>query len=802
MKKLILSGLMLWAVWNMAAAELILAENGRSDYRIAAPSNANEMERLAVADLAHYLKRITGADFTGAEAKHTIYVGKAAPSDNVPLRPNERRVRSENGDLHIYGEGEYGTAFAVYDFLEEFLGCHWYTVRGREKVPTNPSPRFKALNFSRIPSFHHPYLSLGVGIPAAAQIRDYTRRNRIFALSRGITQIGPGYSHVPGKLIPPGKKYKEHVWLWKPYKYYTHEAWFESHPEYFSQNPEGKRVPYLQLCYANPDLRKLFERKLEEIVAREYKGGTAYLRCDLNDNTGFNGKTICCCPGCMKLVEKYKSPAGPYWDFVLDLCARWKTTHPGVVFVTSAYLTTEKFPANVEKLPANLAVNFCPLNKNYLKPYDHATNRQVYERLAEWGGKCENLWVQLYPTVYPRATAALPLAANLRQLAQNLRICKKLNVKKLNLEQGLHWGIAGAFNELRQYMLARMLNNVELDENALVEEFMRDTYGRAAPLMIAYWKELEELEAKEPVGLTWFGLNYGSFTYLTGENLARWSRDFDKMETLVADDPEALRDVRDARFNLDEAILSVLHRLPRTPEFDRDRVYRRARRNFLAGLEPFFAAKTPAERREADGFRNLRTKILGNGLDYFYTVSAAPGPLPPGLNKTYPGPIRRVLPDRALNSLINKVYQLTPDPQAAYGVALKSNRGPWEKPRIVLNKLTVCAPSGKTKVVFFNDAAPINFAEVEKHRGGYRLHFCGRTRLYPQSAIFLAGLDKRGWAQVGEWFDAANPAAEYDVYLSLKVDADGVLWFGEVVLCGTGRDCPEQRSVPIAQAAV
>ena len=96
----------------------------------------------------------------------------------------------------------------------------------------------------------------------------------------------------------------------------------------------------------------------------------------------------------------------------------------------------------------------------------------------------------------------------------------------------------------------------------------------------------------------------------------------------------------------------------------------------------------------------------------------------------------------------------------------------------------------------------INFAEVEKHRGEYRLHFCGRTRLYPQSAIFLTGLDKRGWAQVGEWFDAANPAAEYDVYLSLKVDADGVLWFGEVVLCGTGRDCPEQRSVPIAQAAV
>ena len=161
-----------------------------------------------------------------------------------------------------------------------------------------------------------------------------------------------------------------------------------------------------------------------------------------------------------------------------------------------------------------------------------------------------------------------------------------------------------------------------------------------------------------------------------------------------------------------------------------------------------------------------------------------------------------MLPDRALNSLINKVYQLTPDPRGAYGVALKSNLGKWEKPRIVLNKLTVCAPWGKTAVVFFNDVSPISFADVQKHRGEYKLYFCGRTRLYPQSAIFFTGLDKRGWAQVGEWCDARDPEAEYDVYLSLKVDDDGVLWFGEVVLCGTGRKCPAQKSVAIAQAAV
>ena len=780
--------------------ELVLAANGKSNYRIVDLTPGSEMEKLAVADLALYLKRITGADFTGTSAKHTIYVGKAAPSDKSPLKAEERRVRSENGDIYIYGYAPYGNAFAVYDFLEEFLGCHWYTLRGREKVPVNPSPVLKALNFSRIPSFGSRQLTSGVNIPTAKQLNDYTRRNRIFALNKPHLQLGPGYGHVPGQLIPPGKKYKEQVFIWKPYKYYTHEEWFDKHPDYFAMNPKGKRVPDKQLCYSNPELRKLFDAKLEEIIAKEYKGGDAHMRCDLNDSNGFDGKTICCCPECMKLVEKYQSPAGPYWEYVLGVCRRFKVEHPRITLGTSAYLSTERIPHLTEAMPDNLLIGFSPLNKNFLKPYDHPTNKRVYDRMKEWGQVCNNLGVQLYPAVYPRATTALPFVANLRQLAQNLRVCKKLNVKRVYGEQGHHWGINGAFNELRQYMLARMLNNVELDENQLIEEFMRDTYGKAAPLMIAYWKELEECEAKEEIGLTWFGASFGTFSYLTQENLVRWSRAFDKMEALVADDPETLRDVHDARFHLDEAMLSVYHKLPKTAEFDRDRIAERARFAFDDGLVPFLAARTPEQRAKVDGFPKFRVKILGNGLEFFYAASGTPGPLPPGLEKTYPGPIHRALPDRRLYSQNGGIQHLLKDPKAAYGVALKSNRGKWTKKNLVFRVMASYAPSGKTTNIIFNDARDIKFSDVKKHPGEYRLYFCGRTRLYPQCIIYLGMLDKLGWVQVGHFFDPKNPKAEYDVYLSVKVDEDGVLWFSEAVLCGTGRECPEQKAVDIAAA--
>ena len=796
--------LLFWLVAAVAAlpvrADLILAENGRSNYRIAARPTSNEMEKLAAADLARYLERITGADFSAADAKHTIHIGKRAPSDREPLRSEERRVRSEQGDIYLYGDEPHGNAFAVYDFLDEFLGCRWYTVRGRERIPKNPSPKLPELNFSRVPSFRDRYIYSGIAVPGREQLNDYTRRNRFFARTKSYVQIGPGYGHVPGQLIPPGKKYKEQVFIWKPYKYYVDEEWFDRHPEYFAMDPKGKRVPDRQLCYSNPELRKLFDAKLEEIIRREYKGGYAYMRCDLNDSNGFDGKTICCCPGCMELVAKYRSPAGPYWDYVLTVCRRFAVEHPEIDIGTSAYLATERIPHLEEPMPANLLIGLAPLNKNYMKPYDHPTNRRVYDRMKEWTGICRNFGVQLYPSVYLRATTGFPLLANLRQLAQNLRVCKKLGVKRVYGEQGHQWGFFNGFNELRQYLLARMMNNVELDENEVIEEFMRDTYGKAAELMIAYWKELEECEAKEEIGLTWFGLNYGSFSYLTGENLARWSRAFDKMEELVADDPPALRDVRDARFNLDEAILSVWHRMPKTPEFDRTRIYERARKSFIAGIRPFIDARSPEARVKLRGFPQFRTKILGNGLEYFYAASGTPGPLPEGLRRKYPGPILRVLPDRRLYSQNGIIKHLLPDPKAVFGVSLKSNRGKWNGKNLRLRVLAVYDPSGSKTDVYFNDAKNIDFAELRKHVGEYRLYFCGRTRLYPQCVIPFASMDRLGWAQLGQCWDPKHPAAEYDVYLSVMVDDDGVLRFSEVVLCGTGRDCPKQRSVSAAAA--
>ena len=779
-------------------AGVVLADGGRTDYSIEVRAGAAPSEVAAARDLAKYLSQITGAKFTvGGGGAKRLRIGTKAPDDQTPLRPLERRVRSYDGDLYFYGDGPNGAAFAVYDFLEKFLDCRWYTLRGRERIPRNPRPEFDKVEFSHVPSFPDPYIFAGTWFLEPKLADDFARRSRIYITKRGIVQIGPDYSHIPGRIVPPGARYKKHVGLWKPYKGCESEEWFTTHPEYFSQNPQGKRVPDVQLCYSNPALRKLMDDKMDKIIREEYSSGVAYLRCDLNDNPGFNGKTICCCPGCMKLVKKYGSPAGPYWDYVLELCARLEKSHPGIRIVNTAYLTTEKYPEVVAKMPDNLVMRYCPLNKNYLKPYDHPSNRQAYQRLAEWCKHSRNVWVQLYPTIYPRSTSILPLCANLRQLAQNIRVCRDLGVANIDLEQGYTWTNVNGFNEMREYMLGRLLNDASLDENAVIEEFIRDNYGAAAKLMTDYWRELETLEAKEKVGLTWTGLNFGSFGCLTRENLVRWSRRFDEMEKLTDDDKAAHRAVREARANLDEALLSVIDRLPKTPEFSPVRIAKRAESGIVPAIDELAAWRSGRSREVA---RNLTVdQRLANGVEFFLALSRTPRPLPAGLKRQYRGKCRRMLPTRLLSSQTSHIRHVVPDGKAAFGVAMKCNRAKIPE-KFNFPTIVTFRPSGERFYVKLNDIQFVEMKALEAHRGEYRLYHVGTTRLYPQCRLSLHNVDAGGATILGQFFDPKEPEKGFDVYVSLKLDDAGALWLGEVVLMETGAPCRGQTVIPAAAA--
>ncbi len=91
----------------LSAAELTLAEGGKTAYKIVVAKDAEAIDKVAARDLAATLKEITGADFSAETGKEkSIFVGTPAPGDKTPLKEFERRVVTEDGNVYIYGEGD------------------------------------------------------------------------------------------------------------------------------------------------------------------------------------------------------------------------------------------------------------------------------------------------------------------------------------------------------------------------------------------------------------------------------------------------------------------------------------------------------------------------------------------------------------------------------------------------------------------------------------------------------------------------------------------------------------------------
>ena len=799
LKTVLLCFALLGVVWGVYAAEALrLASDGRTDYAIVTQEKLQPIESAAAADLAHYLKLITGADFPIASASGArtpaakcLFIGRRAPGDEKPFAKWERRIKSDaDGNVYLYGWGDRGGTYAVYDFLDKYFGCRWFSLRGDEKIPKNPSPTLPAVDYSYMPSF--PIQMYSGGHQCLEQMEAFERRNRMFILSRSTPMLISG--HVPDMMVPPGGKYKNASW--KPFPLFENEAWFESHPEFFSQNPEGKRVTGVQLCYSNPELRKLLNSKYEQLIKHYHKGGASLVKCNLNDNWGFSGKTLCCCPGCMALVRQYDDPAGPYWDYMLELCAFLKERYPEIIVEGSTYQITELVPKCIERLPENLMIGYAPLWRNFLKPFDHPSNARLQERLKLSLDKFQQVRVQLYASVYPRDTTIQPLIAGLRQWSTSLRYLKKLGVVELTAELGYTWQCETAFSDLRHYLIARLADDVTQDADALITEYMEHTYGKAAPKMIAFWQELEACEAEEELGLMWTGLPYGAYRYINAANLARWSQEFDAMEALTDGDSAAQLAVKSARVNLDEAILSVWPRLPKTPEFNLELVAVRLRQNLTASLEHIFAFEKDEQKRQETIERLFKRRTL-NGVNFFEYAARTPLPLEGKLDRLVSSDaVFRQLPTHRKHTE-HHINAYTPDAKAAFGVAMGFSLK--NKTTIPTPKLRLCDVGGSDQFVALDDPRPLPVEAFKQNAGkGYRLYYIGHTRLYPMCVLWLGGMRASMNAQLSHLYDASKPEQVYDVYLSIRYSGQpSSAYLDEVVLIKRDQHSPKTEQHPI-----
>ena len=787
--KHILFGIAFIALAAFAAPEeLVLAENGRTDYTIVYDLDRGDaLLDPVVRDLADTLKEITGAEFPiGPRTDGPgIYVGKVPPGEKPEFSARERRIKSVGRNLYIYGDHRHGTSGAVYNFLFEFCGCRWYTMTGDKRIPKRTTLKFAAIDCRHVPSFK----SIEHGarydeVRLMPGIRNWVRRNNGYLMpdyafgepDDAWCYIGP-VTHTLAAYMPPLPRKPRSFnadgrFFAGPHPALADKAYFKDHPEYFSLASNGKRSAYMQVCFSNPEVRRILLENIEKVIRAEKYDPGQYAILDFSQNDEQGG--FCFCENCKALTRRYKTPGGPYFDFLVEMSRHFGRKYPRLSFRFFAYQEDMTgIPPKGLEFPDNLAVILAPLEQDFSKPFDDKYNERFLNQIRQWGKLCREIWIWNYPVLYPHGMHIYSLFPGVRRNAENLRLAHAAGTRYIIAEQGGSLLHGCAFKELNSYLQCRMAENVNVDVDATVKEFCDAVYGKAADDVVAYLKDTDAQAKKDP----------GYFRYYydprvmrrvlhSGGNLIRWQNDFDRMEEKVKDDPQALFNVRRARINLDAVTILCY------PE--------------CVNHDPGFAGALPLDKLYDRYCRYVKDDLgrvyenYPNREAYLWNEEAflAPVRMAYEFNRrqqSFPDELVRKYGRENLFAAMPCQSRRAPavwDDSTASGYAVRI-AVPRENDALKLWTIRV----GKKDGLPWNDVAVTDLRqpmlrprEIEKIRseGGWHLYRVGRVRLSESGMAVLRTLPNRDARFfLGSFYEPKDPDRKFDVYLSFKDGGDG-----------------------------
>lgn len=444
---------------------LIIAENGRGHAAIVVATDASEPERHAAAELVAFLKQATGAELplregAGSEgARLLVGPGAARLADASfsveGLGAEGFVLRTVGKDLILAGGRPRGTLYAVYAFLEDEVGCRWWTSKA-STIPSRPTLTVRSLDRRFVPKleYRESFWFDALDGDWAVRNRCNGHSDRIDA-TRGGKHTYEGFVHTFYGLIPP-------------------DRYFQEHPDWFSEIGGQRRADGGQLCLTSEALRRELVKNLTQRLRANPDATIASV--SQNDWRG-----NCECARCAAVDQEEGSPAGSLLRFVNAVAEEIETEFPHVAIDTLAYQYTRKPPARTRPRP-NVIVRLCSIECSFGKPLADERNRAFRDDLVGWSKICERLYVWDYTTNFAHYILPHP---NLRVLGPNIRFFVDQGVQGV-FEQGAYQSTGSEMAELRAWVLAKLLWEPARDPQQLVDEFLEGYYGLAAGHVRAY----------------------------------------------------------------------------------------------------------------------------------------------------------------------------------------------------------------------------------------------------------------------------------------------------------------------------
>ena len=519
---------------------LTLAQHRKTDYRIVIAEHPSPSVFHAAEELKRFLGEISGADFPivfdgEKQTECEIIIGKNAHFDALSCGVDIEGLGDEGvwlktvgKTLVLAGSDVRGALYAVYQLLDEHLGCRWFTAEDsfipKRAVLTLPEPDDR---FVPPLEFRDPYMQ-------AYNDGAFYSRNRCNAESG---RLGPAeggkvtyarFVHTMQELVPP-------------------EEYFDSHPEYFAlridENGNGVRQNgYAQPCLTNPEVLAIAKKNVRRILAS--RPDADIISVSQNDNF-----TYCQCERCRAVDEEEGSHAGTLLRFVNAIAEDIEEDYPHVAVDTLAYQYTRK-PPRITKPRHNVIVRLCSIECCFGHPLESCSlsgteggQGSFTADLEGWSAISNRLHIWDYTANFAHAIQPFP---DFKVLAPNIRYFIRHGVTGIFEEGENSVPEHGELNPLRQYVLAKLLWNPELDPERLVNEFLTGYFGMAAPA-VREWFDLLHAGVTEDVHVHIY--DNPRQPYLSDEFLDASEPLFDEAERL-ADDEKILARVKKLRLSI------------------------------------------------------------------------------------------------------------------------------------------------------------------------------------------------------------------------------------------------------------
>jgi hypothetical protein len=399
---------------------------------------------------------------------------------------SEQWLYKAGSNVFLFGGEPRGTIYAIYHFLEDVNGIHWWTPWGEESVPASMATISGTPTLADIPAF--VYRGCYSSHPTSAE-KPFYARNRT---NGHYTELGsdygwnnsfgsPGFAHNLIKYVPSA-------------------TYYSSHPEYYALMTDGNRST-MQLCLTNNDVYDIVLSKLTQYLAADRAtalagGHPMPYRYDLSlSDTG----TYCHCPACTALMAAHGNvPSALTVSFVNSLGNAIKTTYPEVTLSLLAYRQTEIPPTNIQ-VADNVSIRIAGLNNNFALKFSE--NTDFDNNVQDWAAIAKNTSNWHYQTTFNNSNVhKLDDAAHnfvTVNLADDLRYCRDNGMKGAFIEHE-KYKFSEVTWELDNWVAMKLMENPDLSLNALLDIFCEGYYGTTAGASIRQYISQIQTAAANP----------------------------------------------------------------------------------------------------------------------------------------------------------------------------------------------------------------------------------------------------------------------------------------------------------------